>query len=275
MDDIESLIDTYPVLTPEEREAVEARVAAAPEWAAALDHARRFAALLDAAAPPAPPRPSGDGQPVDPEAESARTSARLRELVRETEDPIQRFERLTGRAPMPPAVASTPPRPGGRAGRWIAGAALVLFLAWGGAAVASGVATPERARVADMGALADYRPLARSDVSVLEGQLADALNAVDAARRTRLGRAPEYDADALAAAADHLDRIAADAEEGSAVQQEAQLGRGRVLLHLGRDVEAARALGALVRDGGYRAPEARRLLDWLRAERGGGAENAV
>lgn len=264
MDDLETLIDAYPGLTPEERAAVEARVAAAPEWADALDRARRFAALIDAAAPDAaPPRPDGEGHAVDPEA--ARTVARFRELVRETEDPIRRFERLTGRTVPARPVAPAPPRRGGRAGRWIAGAAVAVAAVWGGAAVASSVTTPERDRVADVAALADYRPLAPDGAGALEVRLANVLGGVEAARRTRFGRAPTYDADALATAAVDLDRIAAAAAGGSVVDQEARLARGRVLLHLGRDAEAARALGALVRAGGYRAPEARRLLDWLRA----------
>ena len=48
------------------------------------------------------------------------------------------------------------------------------------------------------------------------------------------------------------------------IAQEARLAQGRVLLHLGRDAEAARVLGGLVEQGSYRGSVARRLLDALR-----------
>ncbi|MDT0631533.1 hypothetical protein RQM47_02385 [Rubrivirga sp. S365] len=262
MDDLGPLIDDYPALSPEERADVEARVAAAPEWAAALAAAQEFAALLDAAAPrPAPPPAGGDGQRPDDAA-----AARLRALLAEAEDPVQKFERLTGQ-PLP----DLPPRPtpngkgGGRAGRGGAAAVVVLLALWGGVAAQSAATAPERARVADVGALADVDPTARGGVEPLAARLDHALSRVADARRGAPSRPARYDADALATAAADLGGLVAEAPAGSAVAQEAGLARGRVLLHLGRDADAARTLGALVRDGGYRAPEARRLLDWVRA----------
>ena len=136
---------------------------------------------------------------------------------------------------------------------------------WGGAAVLTGMTTPERDRVADLPDLAvvDAAPL--GGAGPLGERLDAALDQALAARHERFGRAPVLDAEALASAAADLERVAAEAPPGSAVAEEAQLALGRVLLSLGRDAEAARALGVLVRRGGYRAPEARRLLDWLRA----------
>ena len=272
MTDLAVLLDLYPSLSPEERLDVEARVAAAPEWAEALDEAQRFAALLDAAGPrPAPPPAGGDGQAARPEDEAGREAARLRALLAGAEDPARKFERLTGR-PLPSASEPpTPPRPpgggGSRAGRWAAGVVAGLAVLWGGVAAASSVATPERTRVADVAALAHVGPVPSGGADRLAARLGRALDGAARARRFAPGRPPTYDADALASAATDLEWVATRAAPGSAVAQEARLARGRVLLHLGRDAEAARALGALVREGGYRAPKARRLLDWLRAGR--------
>ena len=96
MTDLRALLDLYPALSPAGRDAVEVRVANAPEWADALDEAQRFAALVDAARDAAPRVPGGDGQASDPEVEEARAAVRLRELL-EADDPVRRFERLTGR----------------------------------------------------------------------------------------------------------------------------------------------------------------------------------
>ena len=136
---------------------------------------------------------------------------------------------------------------------------------WGGAAVLTGTATPERDRVADLPALAAVDAATLGGAGPLAKRLDTALEQALAARHERFGRAPTLDAEALASVAADLDRVAAEALPGSAVAEEAQLALGRVLLSLERDAEAARALGVLVRRGGYRAPEARRLLDWLRA----------
>ena len=142
---------------------------------------------------------------------------------------------------------------------------------WGGAAVLSGTATPERDRVADLPALAALDAAALGGAGPLAERLDAALHQAVAARRGRFGRAPALDVEALASAGADLERVAEAAPPGSAVAEEARLALGRVLLASGRDAEAARALGALVRRGGYRASEARRLLDWLRTDRAGGA----
>lgn len=265
MPDLRPLIDAYPALTPEERADVEARVAEAPEWADALAEAQRFAALLDAAgpAPPELPAPTpASSTPAD------------------VEDPFDKFERLTGR-PVPDLHRPAPPeadpvlpdhpegRPPPRAGRWTVGVIGGLVAAGAGLLALSGAATPERERVADLGALDNVAPRvvaqAGSGAAPLATRLASALNRAAASRHARLGRPAAYDEEVLGTAVANLERIVAEAETGSVVAEEGQMARGRILLYLGREAEAARALGALVRKGGYRAPEARRLLDYVRA----------
>ena len=145
----------------------------------------------------------------------------------------------------------------------MAAALAALAACYGGLWAASAASLPDRDRVAGLDALS------ARDAAVLQerhaGRLVAALVAVEGARRSTLGLWPSYDAPALDAAAEALGAVVAEAPAPSVVSQEARLALGRVLLHRGRDAEAARALGSLVRQGGYRGPEARRLLDWLRA----------
>jgi hypothetical protein len=94
--------------------------------------------------------------------------------------------------------------------------------------------------------------------------LVEAIRHVERGRQSAIGLWPRYDARALDASARALSRIAAEAPPGSVLSHEARLALGRVLLHRGADAEAARVLGSLVRQGGYRGPQARRLLDWIR-----------
>ena len=151
--------------------------------------------------------------------------------------------------------------------RWparLAAALAAVAVAYGALGAASAASQPERERVADLGALS------ARDASALRGpgaeRLVGALAAVEGARRSTLGLWPRYDDASLEAAGRALAAVAAGAPAGSAASQEARLALGRVLLHRGRDVEAARVLGSVVRQGGYRGPQARRLLDWVRAQ---------
>ena len=131
--------------------------------------------------------------------------------------------------------------------------------------------TPEeRARIAsaDLADLPSYTPMAvRGDVTdALAERLDAALDAVADARQTTLGLFPHYDADRLNAAAADIAAVIGSAGSGTAVSQEARFALARVRLYQGRDAEAVRLLGALVREQSYRAPEARRLLDFLRTQ---------
>ena len=300
MTDIATLLDAYPALSPAERAQVDARLADLPEWADALAEAHRLADLVDAATAPidadALARHAVDqrmgltsdddavaeARARDPEldAEAGRIEAHLRDLEAGAEDPLRRYERLTGlffaEAPAlggdslaARPLLDRPPAPPPRATRWRAprwlAAAAILLVAYGSAFAVSTATQPERARVA---ALTD---IDAAPPSVLRGGatadaegLTEALDAVHEARSSVLGLFPTYDADALTAAAARLGAIADQAEPASWIAQEARLAQGRVLLHLGRDAEAARVLGGLVEQGSYRGSVARRLLDALR-----------
>lgn len=290
MTDIALLLDDYPALSPAERAEVDARVAGRPEWAEAHREARRLAALVDAAT--ASDRAERAvarrfGFPLLDSAAGERTEdddaieARLDAIEAEAEDPIRRFERLTGRA------LGDAPAPGGdsaaaplsllepaparprlwlvRASTWAAAAA-VLLVAYGGALALSSALVPERAQVAALGEIeAAAPPVLRGPDAVPEAdRLTAALAAVDGARRATLGLFPAYDAVALDAAAADLAAVAEEAPADTWASQEARLALGRVLLYRERDAEAARVLGTLVEQGSYRAADARRLLDFIR-----------
>ncbi|WP_420456255.1 hypothetical protein [Rubrivirga sp.] len=291
MTDTAALLDAYPALSPSERATVDARVADLPEWAQAYADARRLAALVDVAT--APPDAddvaraavgrrmgwaSAHAHPSELAAEADRVEARLRELDAGAEDPVARFERLTGVAlreapeiggdslPAEPVLGLPPASPGRRAPWWVAATAAVA-VAYVVLLAVSTTASPERARVAGLGEIEAAPPPAplATDDEAEPRRLTHALRAVRDARRSTLGLFPSYDAAGLDAAADTLGAIARQADPASWVSQEARLAWGRVLLYRGRDAEAARVLGALVTQGGYRGSAARRLLDALRA----------
>lgn len=235
---------------------------------------------------------------ADPDlrAEADRIRARLDALHADAESPLAQFERLSVHrlaetpdgTPEPRALrdpraartsdrtraadrtAAAPPRARLAAVRRMLVAATVVLVAYGGLAVASSGQQTERARVADIGDLASYAPptMRGAEADPLPARLDAALDAVAGARRSTLGLFPRYDAGALDAAAAQLVAVSEEADGGSAVSQEARLALARVRLHQSRDAEAVGLLGALVREQGYRAPEARRLLDFVRTQDG-------
>lgn len=289
MTDIARQLDLYADLGPDARAEVDAYVAAHPEWAPRLAEAQAFAALLDAAADPddvarrvvdermgiAP----SDAAP-DPEADRLRD--RLDALTAGAEDPVAKFERLTGRplaeAPARPLglMSVAPDRPAlRRAGsaprrlpRWVALAAAAVVVGYGGLYVGSATSLSERDRLADLGDLSSYEALVvrGAGTDALASRLDAALDGVDGARRSVLGLFPSYDAAALDDVAADLEAIVAEADRSTSVSQEARLALGRVRYAQGHDAEAARVLGTLVREGSYRGPDARRLLDAIRAQ---------
>ena len=193
MTDLAPLIDAYPSLSPDERAAVDARVAEHPEWAEALADAQRLAALVDAATAPvdaddlaqrAAARhlglPLSDERPEADDArwatEAERIEARLGALGAGAEDPVLRFERLLSEstaegagpdrdaspAAPRPLFRPAPNRPALRllrARRW-AVAATVLLVAYGGLFAVSSATVPERARMAALGEVDATAPLA-------------------------------------------------------------------------------------------------------------------
>lgn len=301
---LDERLDAYPLLPPDERATVDREVMADPERAERLVEAQALAATLDVAA--RGPVTAADvarretdrllghaafdanridaAVAADPELtdEAERVRTRLAVLASTAEPSAEQFARLLANAPaadLPATRSSTsrpaddraaaaPPRAHRAAGlRRFLVAASVCVVAYAAAYAGSGVVRPERDRVADLRELSYALPTTRGDSDDAQAErLRDALGAVAEARHTTLGLFPHYDPDALAAAADDLASVAASAEPASAAAQEARFALGRVRLQQGRDDDAARLFGALVREGSYRAPEARRLLDWIRTQ---------
>lgn len=213
-------------------------------------------------------------------AEAARVDARLDAMADGMEDPIAKLERMTGHRVTPTAAGArgraadrraAPATRAARIGRMrlvrgLAVAAAFVVAAYGGLALVSGAALPERARVADLDAALEYRqPTLRGDAAADPGApLVAALDRLDAARTSTLGLFPRYDARALDDVAAELRRVADDAaaDRQSAVRQEALLTLGRVRLYQDDREAAARVLREVVAMGDYAAPEARRLLDY-------------
>jgi hypothetical protein len=142
-------------------------------------------------------------------------------------------------------------------------AAAVLVIGYGALWSASTLREPERSRIADLAALSSRDAALLGEPGA--GRLVEAVRLAERGRQSTAGLWPRYDARSLDASARALSRIAAEAPPESVRSQEARLALGRVLVHQGADAEAARVLGSLVRQGGYRGSEARRLLDWIRA----------
>ena len=198
MTDITDRLADYPALSPREREAVDAYVAAHPEWAETHEEARQLADLLDRTRSGVEPLDVAEavagealGQPMradvrramasDPDlrAHADAVQARVAELAADMEDPLAQFERLTGRAAAPRADPASPrraetldgrraddrapaARPGGLRLAWsrpLAYAAAVCLIAYGGLFAYSAQSLSDRDRLADLGGLADYEPL--------------------------------------------------------------------------------------------------------------------
>lgn len=309
MTDITDRLDAYPTLSPEERDAVDAYVAANPEWAADLDQARQLAAILDrhragisridvaeAVASEALGQPPlsdvaealGSDPALHAHAEAVRQ--RVAALAAEMEDPVAQFERLTdrpsarpltlvntGAIPFPDRRAGDrAPEPSLRPGRlritWtrpLAYAAALLVAAYGGLFLVSTQTLSDRARLADLGSLADYEPLRLrgGEADDLDTRLDVALDGVDDARRSVLGLFPRYDDEALDGVAVQLEDIVNAASPGSSVHEEALFALARVRFAQDREASAREALDALIEGGGARAPEARRLLDAIDGSR--------
>lgn len=275
MTDITTRLAEYPALPPAQRAEVDAFVAGHPEWAEQHAEAQAFAALLDAAT-------------EDTADQHVRQATGEHLGLAAGEDPVRKFERLTGRTLDPPVASegnghardvpvAAPDRPVARVAgrtrrtpRWIALAAGLVAIVYSGLWTLSLASVSERAQLAALGELSGYEAptLRGADADALATRLDAALDRVEDARQSTLGLFPRYDTDALTDAASDLNTISTEAEPKTSISQEARFALGRVYLYLGRDVDAAHVLGTLVRGGGYRAPAARRLLDYLRAQEG-------
>ena len=289
MADLDALLDAYPTLSPSDRVTVDVLVDGRPEYEAAYADARRLAALVDAASAPTsaadlaqiavaqrmgtalPEAGQADrGQAADPALaqEHDVIGERLDQLEAEAEDPLALFERLTGRAlpDVSPAPASTcgvlgVSRCRASAIARVATTLALLAVGYGVLYAASAARATTREQVADLGAVGGaWLPSAQAE------PLAQALAAVRHARRSTLGLFPRYDSAGLDRAAQQLAAQANEADRQSWQSQEARLALARVHLYRQRDLDAARVLGGLVREGGTRAPAARRLLDFIRTQ---------
>ena len=199
MTDISDRLDAYPTLSPQERDEVDAYVAAHPEWTAALDEARQLAAILDRhragisrvdvaeavageALGQTVDATVADALASDPSLRTHADAARqhIAELAADLEDPVSQFERLTGRASASPLTlvntgavpfpdrraGDRAPKPTVRPGRlrlaWarpLTYAAALLVVAYSGLFLISTQTLSDHDRLADLSALSDYEPL--------------------------------------------------------------------------------------------------------------------
>ena len=292
-------LDAYPLLPPDERAEVAREAAARPEMAERLAEARALAAAVDAARRRDPEMELAEAlaaerlglrtEPVvtaDPalQAAAAEMRATLDRIEAEAEDPVAQFERITGTA-LPPLAepaavpatraparaadrsAAAPSRRARRATPFVRMAALacaVLGVAYAGLFATSAALTPERARVADLGDVAEsYRPVTvrGADALPVAERYEAALALLADARRSTLGLFPRYDAAALDRAADAFAAIQ-DGETGR-FGSESALAVARIRLLQGRDADALAALDGVSPE---RTAEVARMRQWI-AER--------
>ena len=96
--------------------------------------------------------------------------------------------------------------------------------------------------------------------------LVESLEILREARSSTLGLFPSYDEERLAAAAELVGGVAADIDQTTLRRIQAHYILGKIRMYQGRDVEAARALQAVVDDQVPGAEDARRLLDFIGAQ---------
>jgi hypothetical protein len=309
MNDIEQKLLLYDDLPPSEQEEVARYVEQHPEWAPLLAEARALHALLRTGRADATPDATtvaayvvarALGGPATPEqaarharvadalAEDAALERQSREMAQaleqlaaEAEDPLVQFERLTGRrlgqAPAAPerAAPRVLPWTAVRPLRLALAACLALGVLYGALALASRLAQPERALLADLGDLpGDYGGLhLRGDAPAdrTADRYALALDALAEARSSFLGLFPTYDEAGLDTAAARLREVVDTSGPDSWEGLEALYALGKIRLYRGQDEEAIWALQSVVALEGPHAADARRLLDYLQ-HAGGAAE---
>ncbi len=288
MTDLDRLLDAYPSLSPAERAQADRLLASHPERGPDWARARRLAGLIDAAGPDrlddlarrAVDQRMGRSRPgnLPDTPEAARLGARLDDAEAHAQDSVARFERMTGRRLVPARPDRAPiggdsvpqrphlaPRTSRRLPR-LAAVAAVLVVGYGAAWMASAASVTPREQLADLGGIEAHTPPTLRGAQATESEaLTEALQAVRDARRSTLGLFPWYSPAGLDAAAADLASVAERTPPASWRSQEARLALARVHLARQRDAQAAHVLGELVREGQYRAPVARRLLDAIRA----------
>ncbi|MEM1054776.1 MAG: hypothetical protein AAGI52_04565 [Bacteroidota bacterium] len=277
----------YAALSDAERAQTDVEAADRPDLAEAWAEARALAALTDTACQPdnlatrVVDERLNLGEPVaDPKADEMR--AALDRFAREAEDPAAQFTRLTGhslyKAGTPihrnghtngtaarptaarPATNRPPERKHTRYLRRVAFALVTVLGLYGVAFTGSSLTLSERARVANIADIEDsLRPVRGASLS---DRYVDAVEILESAQSSTLGLFPRIDEVRLDEAAEAFAGIAHEAPEDG-FGKEAALALGRIRVLQGRDEEARVALDAVMAQGGYRAPEAARLLDYL------------
>ena len=232
--------------------------------------------------------------PADVAARHARTEAVVRErpelqaqveairsslhrLTETAEDPIARFERLTmhdqGSSLTPAADREAVARRQGmrlfRPVRLALAASLAFVAVYGALSVMSWQLQSERARLAGLHNTAEVFEELRFRGQSIESRpddLVQSLEILREARSSTLGLFSSYDGDRLDAAAELAERVAADEEQTTLQRGQAHYILGKIRMYQGRDVEAARALQAVVDHQVPGAEDARRLLDFIGAQ---------
>ncbi len=307
---IEEKIMFYNELSPEEQRDVEQHVREHPELAPLLDEAQAFAALLQEAHllhadPPgdealayyiATRHVSRHPMPASLQEAFARIESRLTDdaplraryeelagqmaTLETASDPVEQFERLSGRriapvaqpAPATLSEAVAPPvmiyRLWGRLGQWAAAAVVFCLVFYGALAFVSQTSRSDLDRLA---AFEDFEAeglrmrggVTPPDNVSSEELYQGALEHLRDARKHTLGLFPHYDQERLNEAADLLRRVVAQDPEESSLRAEANFILAKI--HLSQeDVDGARAaLQAVLAGSGWKATEASTLLEEL------------
>lgn len=197
-------------------------------------------------------------------------------------DPVEQFERLSGHRLAPEAAPATPSeteaaappviyRLWGRAGRFAAAAVVFCLVLYGALAFVSQASRSDLDRLAAFEA-ADTEGLrmrsgvvTQPDYVSSEDLYEQALEALQSARKHTLGLFPHYDQQQLDEAAGLLRSVVEQDPDDSPLRAQANFLLAKICLAQ-EDVAGARAALQAVLDGsGWKAPEARALLEKLDA----------
>ena len=293
MNAIEQKILAFGDLPAAEQQELETYVRQHPEWAPLLADTRALHSLLEATHAPAGPTTDdlaayvfaeATGSDSAPDAKDVITEKlksdpevarevrllrrRLDTIAADTADPVDHFERLTGRTLHTDSAPAKRAEPGRvlawRPLRFALAASLALAALYGLLALANQATQPERTLLADLSAtpaLYDNMRLrggeSPSDPAEGYGQAREMLLG---ARSSFLGLFPSYDADELERAARSFRALADEFEPDTWEGSEALYTFGRIRLYQGRDEEAAQAFRLVVTHNGPHALDAQRLL---------------
>jgi len=192
---------------------------------------------------------------------------RTEELHAETEDPVATLERLRTQSGISAPRANLRRVKLSRF-RLALAASVAVVLAYAALAIISAGTIPERHQIASLSEIAlDYEGIRLRSTNATRDaaseRYADALETIRSSRSSMLGLFPRYDTDELATSLDDLQAVIAGEPPDSWLALEARYVKGKVLIQLGRDLEARAQLREVVEQGGAHGAQARRALDWL------------